>query len=115
MSHVVTSLCLRDGVCADVCPSEAIVPGIPESEWPWYYIDPDSCIDCGACATECPFEAIFAEDEVPDAYEMKPGQERVPHGGQRYTAKGGEVVDLTEDIKWNYEFFRNGPGYNAKS
>jgi len=111
--HIVTSLCLRDGVCADVCPSEAVIAGMPESEWPWYYIDPDSCIDCGACVTECPFEAIFAEEDVPDAYEMAAGQERVPHGGQRYTAQGGEIVDLTADIKWNYEFFRNGPGYNA--
>ncbi len=113
MTHVVTSLCLRDGVCADVCPSEAIVAGMPESDWPWYYIDPDSCIDCAACASECPFEAIFVEEEVPDAYQMAPGQERVPHGGKRYAAQGGEIVDLTEDIKWNYEFFRNGPGHDA--
>ncbi len=63
MPHIVTSLCLRDGVCADVCPSEAVIAGMPESEWPWYYIDPDSCIDCGACVTECPFEAIFAIQE----------------------------------------------------
>jgi len=44
---------------------------------------------------------------------MAPGQERVPHGGKRYAARGGEIVDLTEDIKWNYEFFRNGPGHDA--
>lgn len=115
MTHVVTSLCLRDGVCADVCPSESIIAGQPENEWPWYYVDPDVCIDCGACLTECPFEAIFEEDGVPSAYTMAPGQERVPHGDARYTAKGGEVVDLTADIKFNYEFFSSGPGYNARS
>ncbi len=114
MPHIVTSLCLRDGACTDACPSEAIIAGQPENEWPWYYIDPDACIDCGACATECPFEAIFEESEVPDAYAMAAGQERVPHGGQRYAAQGGEVVDLTEDIKWNYEFFQSGPGYDAQ-
>jgi ferredoxin len=114
MSHIITSLCLRDGVCVDVCPSENIVPGFPESEWPWYYIDPDACIDCGACMTECPFEAIFEESEVPDAYEMSAGQERVPHGGARYTAKGGEIVDLTPDIQYNYDFFSKGPGYDSK-
>jgi hypothetical protein len=27
--------------------------------------------------------------------------------------KAGEVVDLTEDIKPNYDFFKTGPGYNA--
>jgi ferredoxin len=48
---------------------ECIVPGKPVEEWPWFYIDPDTCIDCGACIPECPFEAIFVEDEVPDAYE----------------------------------------------
>ncbi len=113
MPHVVTSLCLRDGACVDVCPSESIVPGFPESEWPWYYIDPDSCIDCGACVTECPLEAIYMDDEVPDAYRMAPGQERAPHGGQRYTAAGDEVVDLTVDIQFNYDFFEKGPGHNA--
>jgi ferredoxin len=114
MPHIITSLCLRDGVCADVCPSESIIAGFPESEWPWYFIDANSCIDCGACATECPYEAIFIEEDVPDAYAMAPGQERVPFGGQRYTAEGGEIVDLTPDIQANYDFFSKGPGFNSK-
>jgi ferredoxin len=59
MTHIITSLCLRDGGCVEVCPVECIVPGKPDAEWPWYYIDPDTCIDCGACIPECPFEAIF--------------------------------------------------------
>jgi len=62
---------------------------------------------------ECPFEAIFVEDEVPDAYEMAAGQERIPFRGPRYAAQGGEVVDLTEDIKPNYDFFSVGPGYDS--
>ncbi len=114
MPSIITSLCLRDGACVDVCPSESIVAGKPESEWPWYYIDPDSCIDCGACQSECPFEAIFNEDEVPSNYKMSAGQERVPHGGQRYAAAGGEVVDLTPDIQYNYDFFQKGPGFSAR-
>jgi ferredoxin len=57
---------------------ECIVPGKPQEEWPWYYIDPDTCIDCGACIPECPYEAIFPEDEVPSAY----------------VAKGGEFISL---------------------
>ena len=113
MAHVITSLCLRDGACVEVCPVECIVPGQPESKWPWYYIDPDTCIDCGACVPECPYEAIFAEDEVPNAYEMSAGQERMPHGGQRYASDGGEVVDLTADIPFNRAFFAEGPGYDA--
>jgi len=48
-----------------------MIPGQPLAEWPWIYIDPDTCIDCGACVPECPFAAIFPEDEVPAAYSAK--------------------------------------------
>ena len=131
MPHIITSLCLRDGGCKDVCPVEAIVPGKPESEWPWYYIDPDACIDCGACVSECPFEAIFPEDEVPEALAAKDGQRlsrpdgtEVYDGVDHYKAlvhlehtrvlKAGETVDLRPDIPMNAKFFKEGPGYSAK-
>jgi len=114
MTHIITSLCLRDGACMEVCPVECIVPGKPEAEWPWYFIDPDTCIDCGACIPECPFEAIFIEEETPDDYEMMEGQERIPFDTKvKETAAGGEVVDLTPDIQPNYDFFSAGPGYDA--
>jgi ferredoxin len=114
MTHIITSLCLRDGACVEVCPVECIIPGKPETEWPWYYIDPDTCIDCGACIPECPFEAIFIEEEVPDDHELAAGEERIPPDTKvRYTASGGEVVDLTPDIQPNYDFFSKGPGYEA--
>jgi ferredoxin len=114
MTHIITSLCLRDGACVEVCPVECIVPGQPESEWPWYYIDPDTCIDCGACIPECPFEAIFIEEEVPSEYDMQAGQKRVDAETKQETeAAGGEIVDLTVDIQPNYDFFSNGPGYDA--
>jgi len=64
MTYIITSLCVRDRGCIDVCPVECMVPGQPINEWPWIYIDPDTCIDCGACVPECPFAAIFPEDEV---------------------------------------------------
>ncbi|HEX3053400.1 MAG TPA: ferredoxin family protein [Aggregatilineaceae bacterium] len=115
MTHIITSICLRDGACVEVCPVDCIVPGFPENEWPWYFIDPDTCIDCGACVPECPFEAIFVEDEVPAAYELTAGQERIPfREGAQYASAGGEVVDLTQDIQPNYDFFRSGPGYDSK-
>lgn len=134
MTHIITSLCLRDGACTEVCPVECIVPGKPVEEWPLYYIDPDTCIDCGACVPECPFEAIFPEDEVPSAYEMREGQrlnkpvgtpgfdeeyEGEDHNGEPVHLKAtktfheGEVVDLTPDIEANYKFFQEGPGYSA--
>jgi ferredoxin len=116
MTHVITSLCLRDGACVEVCPVECIVPGKPENEWPWYFIDPDTCIDCGACVPECPYEAIFIEDDVPSAYTMKAGQKRVPFDTKTEVVyQGGEVVDLRPDIQPNADFFKKGPGYDARN
>ncbi len=137
MTHIITSLCLRDGGCIEVCPVECIVPGKPESEWPWMYIDPDTCIDCGACIPECPFEAIFTEDEVPEAYSAKGGEHlssptdagvagRATEHYEGHNNKGeavvlektvtlqaGETVNLRGDIQPNYDFYKTGPGYSA--
>ncbi len=134
MTHIITSLCLRDSGCVDVCPVECIVGGKPVDQWPWYYIDPDTCIDCGACIPECPWEAIFVEEDVPDAYEAREGQyQNMPAGTAGFdtvydgeNAHGeevhlehtkvlaaGDVIDLTPDIKSNYDFYESGPGYSA--
>jgi ferredoxin len=115
MTHIITSLCLRDGACVDVCPVECIVAGKPEDEWPWFFIDPATCIDCGACIPECPYEAIFTEDEVPEAYTLKPEQEVQPLRGERYKAAGGEEINLRDDIQPNYDFYQSGPGYAARN
>jgi ferredoxin len=130
MTHIITSLCLRDSGCVEVCPVECIIPGKPQGEWPWYYIDPETCIDCGACVAECPFGAIFPEDEVPAAYTAKGGEylsrlefnghyEGANHHGEKVVLDcvkqlaAGEVVDLTADIPLNAEYFKSGPGYSA--
>ena len=137
MTHIITSLCLRDGGCIEVCPVECIVPGKPEGEWPWMYIDPDTCIDCGACIPECPYEAIFTEDETPANYQAKGSEKLSKPGDPTYAAKAhehyeghdnkgativldetvtleaGEVVYLRQDIQPNYDFYKAGPGYKA--
>ena len=134
MTHIITSLCLRDGGCVTVCPVECIVPGEPQDKWPWFYIDPDTCIDCGACIPECPYAAIFTQDEVPSAYKAKGGEyismpvgtagfdteyNGTDHEGEavHLTAtrvlEAGEVVDLTPGYDDNVAFFQDGPGYNA--
>ncbi len=131
MTHIITSLCVRDRGCIEVCPVECMVPGFPKEEWPWIYIDPDTCIDCGACVPECPYLAIFPEDEVPAAYTAK-GTEYISNVGLKGRFEGtnhfgkkielntarkleaGEVLDLTADIKPNYDFFKAGPGYTTK-
>ena len=130
MTYIITSLCLRDAGCVEVCPVECIVPGEPQTEWPWFYIDPDTCIDCGACVPECPFEAIFPEDEVPSDYTAQGGEyiskvglsghyEATNHQDEPVVLdivrqlEAGEVLDLTEDIQPNYDYFTDGPGYSA--
>jgi NAD-dependent dihydropyrimidine dehydrogenase PreA subunit len=134
MTHVITSFCMHDGSCVEVCPVDCIIPGIPVEEWPTYYIDPEACIDCGACVPECPYEAIYIEDEVPSAYEAR-GDERMNmaegtegydevfesediHGvvwELKYTRvlDEGEVVDLTPATQLNEDYFIEGPGYDA--
>ena len=91
MTHVIFDLCIRDGACAEVCPVECIVPGEPEDQWPWYYIDPDTCIDCGACVPECPVDAIRPEEDLKVEFPQYVGS-----------------------IELNAAFFRDGPGYSAK-
>ena len=131
MTHIITSLCVRDSGCVDVCPVECIVPGVPQDKYPWFYIDPVTCIDCGACVPECPFAAIFPEDDVPAAYTAKGGEwialptltghfEGTNHHGVKVVLENarqlvaGETVNLRDDIKPNYDFFLpGGPGYAA--
>jgi ferredoxin len=134
MTHVITRLCLRDSSCVEVCPVDCIIPGVPLREWPWYYIDPDTCIDCGACVAECPYGAIFPDDEVPAAYAGKGGEVlSMPAGtsgyDQSYAGENkdgqpvslvatrllqeGEEVDLSPDTEANRAYFESGPGYKA--
>jgi NAD-dependent dihydropyrimidine dehydrogenase PreA subunit len=126
MTYIITSLCLRDAGCVEVCPVECILPGKPQTKWPWFYIDPDTCIDCGACVPECPWEAIFPEDEVPTAYEARGGEfvsmpagtpgfdtawDGTDHHGEAVhldhvrELEAGEVLDLTKDDPPNYHYF----------
>lgn len=131
MTHIITSLCVRDRGCIEVCPVECIIPGNIADGYPMVYIDPDTCIDCGACIPECPFNAIFTEDEVPSAYTAKGGEyinrvgltghfEGTNHHGKPIVLEttrqlaAGEVIDLTVDTPLNYDFFKTGPGYSAK-
>ncbi len=123
MTHVITSLCLRDNACLAACPVECIKEGSPVEQWPNYYIDPAACIDCGACIPECPYNAIFHESEVPSAFQANGGEilnhaglkghyESVGHNGDTIilettrTLTPGEVVDLTESIELNRAFCR---------
>lgn len=88
MTHVVFDPCIRDGACAEVCPLACIVPGEPEENWPWYYVDPNACIDCGDCVVVCPVDAIGPEASLPTQYAAA--------------------------LEINARYFREGPGYPAR-
>src|SRR5574342_206793 len=123
MTHVITSLCLRDNGCIDVCPVECISPGEPVEQWPTFYVDPSTCIDCGACVPECPYSAIFAADEVPSPCRAvggelinRPGRTGLYEGANHYGESvalattrilaAGEVLDLTPSIRENHAYYR---------
>ncbi len=123
MTHVITSLCLRDNGCLSVCPVDCIQPGDASQGWPTFYIDPATCIDCGACVRECPFHAIFPESDVPAAFQAKGSEyinqvgltghyEAVNHHGEQIVLDTtrqllpGEVVDLRESVQLSKEFYR---------
>jgi len=123
MTHVITSLCLRDTGCADVCPVECLQASEDVNQWPTYYIDPSTCIDCGACVPECPYHAIYPQDEVPSAFQAQGGEilnqlglngyyEGTSHHGDVVVLNTtralapGEVIDLTGAIKTNAQFFK---------
>jgi ferredoxin--NADP+ reductase len=76
---------MRHGGCVKVCPVDCIAPGEPLEVWPYYYIDPATCIDCGECIPACPYNAIWREEDVP--------------------------APLRDDIRANYDYFEHGPGY----
>ena len=135
MPSVITDLCLRDGACLTVCPVDCIVPGEPSEEWSHYYIDPVSCIDCGACIPECPHGAIYPLLETPEQFKAGGGEflnrptlndetvqvySAIDHNGMEICIPSvrklnpGEVVDLTNAIQQNDDFFEHGPGYSAR-
>jgi len=56
--HVIDPIsCTACGICADVCPEEAISEGVVDGK-DVYVIDLEKCTDCGDCVEECPDESI---------------------------------------------------------
>jgi ferredoxin len=68
VAYVITDNCIKDSLCVDACPTDAIHPRSDEDGFEaatQMYVDPAECIDCGACIPPCPSDAIFALDDVP--------------------------------------------------
>jgi ferredoxin len=74
MPYVIAEPCIgvKDKGCVAICPCDCIREGMVEKEGHVYdmlFIDPDHCIDCGLCEAECPVAAIYADTDVPSAWE----------------------------------------------
>lgn len=52
---IIDDLCIACGICARVCPVNAITG---ENKKPPFHIHQDVCIKCGACVPKCPVDAI---------------------------------------------------------
>ena len=69
MAYVITNTCIKDLLCADVCPTDCIHPKKDESTFDTaaqLYIDPAGCIDCGACVPVCTSDSIHSADDLPE-------------------------------------------------
>jgi len=62
MAYVITDSCIKDLLCADVCPKKD-EPGFEAATQ--MYVDPVGCIDCGACVPVCTSDSIFLVDDLP--------------------------------------------------
>lgn len=68
MAYVITDSCIKDLLCADVCPTDCIHPKKDEPGFEaatQLYVDPAGCIDCGACVPVCTSDSIYAADDLP--------------------------------------------------
>ena len=67
MAYVITDSCIKDLLCADVCPTDCIHPKKDEPAFDTVsqlYVDPSGCIDCGACVPVCTSDSIHPIDDL---------------------------------------------------
>lgn len=73
MAYVITDSCIKDVLCANVCPTDCIHPTKDEPQFEaaaQLYVDPNGCIDRGACVPVCTSDSIHAIDDLTE--EQKP-------------------------------------------
>ena len=66
MAYVITDSCIKDLLCADVCPTDCIHPKKDEPGFEaatQLYVDPAGCIDC---VPVCTSDSIYSVDDLPE-------------------------------------------------
>lgn len=89
-SHIDSAKCKNCGMCAQVCPYQAItkiivpcenacpVGAIAKDEEGHAHIDFEKCISCGRCVAACPFGAVHEKSQIVDILkEIKNGKKLV--------------------------------------
>jgi NAD-dependent dihydropyrimidine dehydrogenase PreA subunit len=67
MAYVITSSCIKDLLCARVCPTDCIHPKKDEPGFEvaaQLYVGPAGCIDCGACVPVCTSDLIYSIEDL---------------------------------------------------
>ncbi|MDR1952245.1 MAG: 4Fe-4S dicluster domain-containing protein [Elusimicrobiota bacterium] len=88
-SHIDKTKCINCGLCARVCPYNAIINFVPPCQTACKvnavkrqddgasFIDNDKCVSCGACIAKCPFGAITDKSFILDVIDMIKKGERI--------------------------------------
>ena len=88
-AHINKDKCVECGLCASVCPYNAImnykrpceisckVKAISMNENKTAQIDNEKCISCGACVYQCPFGAIMDKSFILDVINMFKSKQKV--------------------------------------
>ena len=130
MTHIITSLCLRDSGCVEVCPVECIVPGKPTKSGPGTTSIPTPALTAAPAFPNARTKPSSPKMRCPSAYTAKGSEyisklglsdhyEGTNHHGEKVVLdcvqqlEAGEAVDLTADIQANYDYFKSGTGYKA--
>lgn len=96
MLHVDQEKCLRDGICANVCPTGAIA--IEQDGYPVIGPRADHCVLCGHCVAVCPLGVLSHEGMAPSECPPLPASWRLnPEQAERFLKGRRSVRNFTDE------------------
>lgn len=97
--------CCGCGLCANICPKDAICMVKDEDGFFYPSVDASLCIECGICVKECSFSKPIATEEYPQKYFVA---RTIEKDVLKNSASGGIFTPLSDTI-----LERNGVVYGA--